>query len=488
MDDHSRVIIHFDIDCFYAQVEMVKNPKLRSVPLGIQQKTVVVTSNYLAREYGIKKCMRISEAKELCPNLVLVKGEDLYDYRQTSNKVFELLQSYSPFVEKLGMDENFVDVTELVKERLQQAQKADLVGFVFGDVNSTECVCGCQERLLKGSEIAQEIRDKVYTNLGLTTCAGIAHNKILAKIVGSENKPNKQTVLFPNDALELMLSLRSVRRIPWIGNAAADVLERISITTVEELHNCDLEQLGRVFDRDKAKNLKDLSFGIDNTPVKTTGKPLSIGLEDACKLTEEKAVQTKFHELLKRLLILVKEDGRIPKVIRITVRKFNPLHPMGGLRETRQCHINIPLTNEEKFIQTAMNLFWKIINRNGSFKVTVLGLSFTKFADKPSEKNTLNTFLMKTSQKEYFESDASCSNQEPVLKRGKFLQDNVENSENAIECPPGVDKTVFKELPLEVQQEIWSDYTRNKQLMDKNSKSKLSKPNTLFNFLQRQKH
>ena len=86
-DDHSRVIVHVDIDCFYAQVEMNKNPELADVPLGVQQKNIVVTSNYVAREYGIRKCMSVKEARELCPHLVLVRGEDLHDYRQISYKV-----------------------------------------------------------------------------------------------------------------------------------------------------------------------------------------------------------------------------------------------------------------------------------------------------------------------------------------------------------------------------------------------------------------
>lgn len=71
LEEHARTIIHIDIDCFYAQVEILKNPDLANIPLGIQQKNIVVTSNYVAREYGIQKCMLVTEAKSLCPQLVL---------------------------------------------------------------------------------------------------------------------------------------------------------------------------------------------------------------------------------------------------------------------------------------------------------------------------------------------------------------------------------------------------------------------------------
>lgn len=116
---HSRTIIHVDIDCFYAQVEMIRRPELRHVPLGIQQKHIVVTCNYVARERGVKKLVFVSDAKKKCPDLVLVNGEDLTVYREFSGKVHSLLtRKFTPLVERLGMDENFLDVTELVSSRL----------------------------------------------------------------------------------------------------------------------------------------------------------------------------------------------------------------------------------------------------------------------------------------------------------------------------------------------------------------------------------
>lgn len=84
---HRRTIVHIDVDCFYAQVEMIRNPTLRDKPLGIQQKNIVVTCNYVARKYGVTKLMYIKDAKEKCPQLVLVSGEDLTNYRNMSYKI-----------------------------------------------------------------------------------------------------------------------------------------------------------------------------------------------------------------------------------------------------------------------------------------------------------------------------------------------------------------------------------------------------------------
>ena len=83
---HSRCIIHLDVDCFYAQVEMISEPSLTDKPLGIQQKNIVVTCNYVARARGVGKCMYISEAVKVCPDLVLVNGEDLAHYRKVMQR------------------------------------------------------------------------------------------------------------------------------------------------------------------------------------------------------------------------------------------------------------------------------------------------------------------------------------------------------------------------------------------------------------------
>ena len=131
---HSRTIIHVDIDCFYAQVEMIRNPKLRDLPLGIQQKHIVVTCNYVARKHGVKKLSFVSDAKRKCPEIVLVNGEDLAVYREFSGKVHALLtRDFTPLVEKLGMDENFLDVTELVNSRMESPplESTDFSGAVY---------------------------------------------------------------------------------------------------------------------------------------------------------------------------------------------------------------------------------------------------------------------------------------------------------------------------------------------------------------------
>ncbi|KAJ9582836.1 hypothetical protein L9F63_022795 [Diploptera punctata] len=405
INNHHRTIIHIDIDCFYAQVEMIKNPALRDCPLGVQQKNIIVTSNYIAREFGIQKCMLVTEGLQLCPQLVLVKGEDLQDYRQMSSKITTLLQSYSPLVEKLGLDENFIDVTNLVSERIEDLKGVN--GFVYGEA-SEKCECGCKSRLTIGSHIASEMRREINSVLGITCCAGIAHNKLLAKLVCGVHKPNQQTTIFPCSSSELLLSLTSVREIPGIGLRTNEILQSLQISNVLDLRNCNLTSLQKVLGYDIAVRVKKLSYGIDDSPVKQSGKPQSIGLEDGFKkICLESEVKEKFSTLLYRLLKLLGEDGRVPGSIRVTVRKYDNARKYSH-RESRQCNVaasvfinktcdslkeSLSPKSNEKLMGIIMNLFHKIVNISKPFHLTLLGLAFTKFQERKTGKSSIASFL-----------------------------------------------------------------------------------------------
>eukprot|EP00878_Enallax_costatus_P020113 GHUV01021245.1.p1 GENE.GHUV01021245.1~~GHUV01021245.1.p1 ORF type:complete len:426 (+),score=135.49 GHUV01021245.1:409-1686(+) len=115
--DQYRVIVHFDVDAFYSQVEEVRNPSLRGRPLAVTQKYLVVTCNYPARQDGVTKLMNIADAKRACPGLVLVPGEDLTPYRHASRDIRAVLSRWGP-TEKLGLDECWVDITQEVNLRM----------------------------------------------------------------------------------------------------------------------------------------------------------------------------------------------------------------------------------------------------------------------------------------------------------------------------------------------------------------------------------
>uniref|UniRef100_A0A8D2DZT1 DNA polymerase iota n=1 Tax=Sciurus vulgaris TaxID=55149 RepID=A0A8D2DZT1_SCIVU len=187
----SRVIIHVDLDCFYAQVEMISNPELKDKPLGVQQKYLVVTCNYEARKLGVRKLMNVRDAKEKCPQLVLVNGEDLTRYREMSYKVTELLEEFSPVVERLGFDENFVDLTEIVEKKLQQLQSDELSEVtVSGHVYNNQCIGYKTAKRLEALGISSVHDLQTFSSKILEKELGISVAQRIQKLsFGEDNSP-----------------------------------------------------------------------------------------------------------------------------------------------------------------------------------------------------------------------------------------------------------------------------------------------------------
>ncbi len=170
-----RKIIHVDMDCFFAAVEMRDNPALRDIPIAIggsrERRGVISTANYPARKFGVRSAMPTGMALKLCPHLTLLPGR--YEaYKEASRQIQAIFSRYTSLIEPLSLDEAYLDVTD-----------------------STHC---------HGSAtlIAQEIRQTIFNELQLTASAGIAPVKFLAKIASDLNKPNGQYVITPADVPE----------------------------------------------------------------------------------------------------------------------------------------------------------------------------------------------------------------------------------------------------------------------------------------------
>lgn len=405
--DHSRTIVHVDLDCFYAQVEMIKNPELRTQPLGIQQKNIIVTCNYVARRFGVKKLMYLSDAKKKCPQLILVSGEDLTHYREYSEKVTDLLQSeFSSLVEKLGFDENFVDITALVEKTVKasgQQSQLEVKGHIFAPDVEKACYCGCHKQMAVGSQIAAKMRERLRESLGITGCAGIAWNKLLAKLVGEQNKPNDQTTLLPGSEGKLMLSLGNARRIPGIGHSMNKKLEALGIITIADLQTAAFSDLEKVFGLQAASTMRNSSFGIDKTPVSKTGPPKSMSDEDSFKsCTSLIDAKERMYGLLKSLLGRLEKDGRIPLTVRLTVRKYSSTQKW--LRESRQGQIPTAVTDKiakgifdlsDHLMEVLLVLFDKLVDVKKPFHLTLINVCLANFQAKSTQSERLDRYFSK---------------------------------------------------------------------------------------------
>ncbi|XP_006626709.1 DNA polymerase iota isoform X1 [Lepisosteus oculatus] len=489
---HRRVILHFDLDCFYAQVEMIRNPELRHKPLGIQQKNIVVTSNYVARECGVNKLMFVTDAKEKCPQLVLISGEDLTHYREMSYKVTELLEGYSSLVERLGFDENFVDITEVVEKKLRQASVSpDLT--VNGNIYNKQPLNPNIEdhiRLAVGSQIAAEVRLAIHGKLGLTGCAGIATSKLLAKLVCGTFKPNQQTTLLPESTSHLMSSLGHFSKVPGVGYRTAQKLQALGLRSLEDLQLFPLTELEKEFGAATAKRIHSLSHGIDEAPVTPTGPPQSLSDEDSFKkVSTESEVSKKVEDLLVSLLERMYKDGRQPRTLRLTIRRFTTTNKWFS-RESRQCpipnHIRQKIATGTAdvvapLVDLAMKLFRKMIDTKTAFHLTLINVCFSNLQSAyTSNKGSIGFFFAhKTDGKPNPSFDSkieSCIRGQGsdvtvnTLKKACGSESAVtgEESQQAqqkqsrpglvkdFQPPLGVDPEVFRQLPEEIQREIMS--------------------------------
>lgn len=233
---------------------MVENaqPALKSLPLGIKQKSILATCNYVARARGVKKLQLISEAKKLCPELVLADGEDLTAFRDVSKKLYSLLRSYSwnKKAERLGLDEIFLDVTDMVDYNVGILNVNTLSSSFFclsrddpekGFSFDASAVAGCtvghgssvgdsdsrpHMRLVVASHLARHLRMKIEEE-GYTSACGISVNKLLAKLVGNTNKPRNQTTLLSLCEKDIctFMDKHGLRKVPGVGGKITYTLE-----------------------------------------------------------------------------------------------------------------------------------------------------------------------------------------------------------------------------------------------------------------------
>ncbi len=245
-----RNIIHIDIDCFYAAVEMRDNPALRNIPIAIggssDRRGVISTCNYPARKYGVRSAMATAYAMRLCPDLTLVKGR-MDVYVRESQKIRAIFSDYTDLVEPLSLDEAYLDVTDT--------------------------------RLFNGSAtlIAQDIRRRIADELGLTASAGVAPCKFVAKVASDENKPDGICVVSPQK-LDAFVRAMPLKKIPGVGNVTMQKLQRMGLSTCndvrqypfERIHN-ELGKFGRV--------LWERAHGIDERELNVSRQRKSIGVE-----------------------------------------------------------------------------------------------------------------------------------------------------------------------------------------------------------------
>ncbi len=309
-----RTIMHIDMNAFFASVEQQANPALRGKPIaviGSAKRTVITTSSYEARAFGVRTGMTTWEARQKCPHLIFVTGDNR-KYTHTSAQIVKLMLQFTPLVEIFSIDEAFLDVT--------------------GSLG----MFGTAER------IAFLLKAQIRHHFGITCSIGIAPNKLLAKLASEMRKPDGLTVIAPEDVAQILEKV-PVKDLCGVGTKTARQLELYGIKTCGELGRFPVNVLRKRFGV-VGERLSLMGRGIDGAPVvpaEEAEEVKSVGHS----MTLENDIEER-QDILKFLLQLSEMVGRRArrynvrgKTVTLSIR-YADFDTWLGKQETLPCYIN----------------------------------------------------------------------------------------------------------------------------------------------------
>ncbi|WP_073602689.1 DNA polymerase IV [Vibrio aerogenes] len=344
----NRKIIHIDMDCFFAAVEMRDFPEYKGVPLAVggsqKQRGVISTCNYEARRYGVRSAMPTAQAFKLCRNLTLVPGR-MQVYRDVSRQIHAIFQRYTTLIEPLSLDEAYLDVSA-----------------------ATQC---------QGSAtlIAESIRADIFRELHLTASAGVAPVKFLAKVASEVNKPDGLYVITP-DRMQQVIDDLPLEKIPGVGRVSSARLNQAGLYCCADVRASDYRQLLRNFGRLGASLWKK-SHGIDEREVTPERERKSVGVERTLSVNIKTyhecldlITNQLYPELEKRYQALEGQRDIIKQGIKIKFADF---------RQTTIEHIHQDLS-----LKDFEQLLQRIMLRQQGREIRLIGLHLTL---KPEEES-----------------------------------------------------------------------------------------------------
>jgi DNA polymerase-4 len=318
-----QVIIHCDMDAFYASVAELDDPTLRGKPVvvGAGIRGVVLSANYAARKYGIRAAMPVGRAKRMAPNAIFV-SPDHQRYSEISEKVMQIFSSFTPFVEPLSLDEAFLDIT------------------------------GAQKLLGTPREIGQAIRKRVHEECGITCSVGIAPNKFIAKLASGHCKPNGLLEI-KADRILIFLHPLPVSDLWGVGPKTAEQLQRLGLKTVSDLANMPLDTLKRALGDATGEHLYELSWGRDFRSVipDEPDKSISAAETFSYDIEDPEIILREYLRLTEKASARLRDKELYAKTISIKVRfaDFSTI--------TRSKTLPLPISSTQEIYQVVKDLY-----------------------------------------------------------------------------------------------------------------------------------
>ncbi|MCP2034893.1 DNA polymerase-4 [Planomicrobium sp. HSC-17F08] len=361
-----RVIFHIDMNSFYASVEQSHDPSLKGKAIAIagnpkERRGIIVTCSYEARAHGIYTTMQVHEAKRKYPELILLPP-NFERYRAASKAMFEILRSYTDLVEPVSIDEGYVDVTELAKER-------------------------------HALSIAEEIQQRMKSELDLPCSIGIAPNKFLAKTASDMKKPMGITVLRKRDIQEKLWPLEVIE-MHGIGESTAAKLKRLSIETIGDLATANTglikEKMGK-----NGLRLQNRANGIDDRIVdpesiydtKSVGTSTTLPVDE----TDEEQLKVIFRQLSAKVANRLEAKELAGPTVSIQTRSSE------WQNHTRSITLKNTVWKSDDIFRHAWQLFTK--NWNGE-PLRLVGVTVSNVKDKGDMTEQLSIFNFQEHAKE----------------------------------------------------------------------------------------
>jgi DNA polymerase-4 len=319
MKPERQVILHVDMDAFFASVEQHDRPELKGKPVIVgappDQRGVVAAASYEAREYGIHSAMPSRTAYQKCPHAVFV-SHNMSRYKEVSGQIMHIFESYTPLVQPLSIDEAFLDVTG--------AQR------LFGDA----------------ATIAEKIRRDIHEQTGLTASVGVAPTLFLAKLASDMNKPDGITLVpFEQEAIEQFLAPLPIGRMWGVGKVTQKKLLSRGISTIGQLQQCRLKDLEQAVGKHAAETFSRLARGIDNRDLSLDTIEKSISNEITFKddTSDRDKIEAAYKQLIDKVGSRVRKEGFYATTAHLKLRwsDFSTI-----TRQTRfplPCHDDISL-------------------------------------------------------------------------------------------------------------------------------------------------
>jgi DNA polymerase IV (DinB-like DNA polymerase) len=365
----NRVIMLADFDYFFAQCEELRDPSIKDKPVVVgvysgrtEDSGAVSTSNYIAREFGVKSGLPLFMAKRKLEgtDAVFFKVDHKY-YDQISDRIMQIFRTYASSLEQVSVDEAYLDVTEEVDGSFEKAM-----------------------------EYAQTIKADVKVQVGISFSIGVGPNKLLAKIACDSQKPDGLTIVKPEDA-ESFLAPLSVDCLLGVGKKTNKRMEQMGIRTIGDLAKYDCQRLIEVFGKTVGIYFHNAANGIDNEPVMEQGDAGSISRIGTLKQDTRDLdfILQKTDELIED----VHKDVSAKKLSFKTVSIYMVMVDLSS--KTRSVTLDQPVKDKETIKRNTRSLFEKFLGES-TLEIRRVGVKVSGFSKEEPNQRQLTTFFERT--------------------------------------------------------------------------------------------